>query len=177
MKPSFLIISHENGKLRLKICFYVYTSHYDCHGNNFHWCHHMKKCKPVIVTIQQKQLSHRRGGVLCLHWAWLLHLAGGLCLRLQGCKRQGGFRGCANGQRKAREATGYVCWCGGGATCRDWGRRLQRNLLLLCRNMVVVLLLLWSLQAGRGIGWWSGTQWGLRCRATGQLGAKWSQCI
>lgn len=75
-------------------------------------------------------LAHRRAGMLGLHRAGLLHLAGRLRLRLQGCKRQGGFRGCAHGLWKARKGTGYVRRRGGGATRRDWGRRLQWNLLL-----------------------------------------------
>lgn len=49
------------------------------------------------VTVQQKPLSHRRAGVQGLHGVGLLHLAGRVCLRLQGCERQGWFRGFAHG--------------------------------------------------------------------------------
>lgn len=58
----------------------------------------------ALKFLKQKQpltrdivISHRRAGVLCLHRGGLLHLAGGLCLRLQGRERQGGFGGCAHG--------------------------------------------------------------------------------
>lgn len=67
-------------------------------------------------------------------------------------------------------------WGGGGPTRRGRGRGL-RLYLGLCRSLVLLLLLLLRLQAGRGIGWRSGAQPRLGCRAAGQLGAKGSQCI
>lgn len=164
---------HLGGKKRVSFwCTQILTRHFHFFKNRLvknlkrSWQRH-KQYKSAIV------ISHRRAGVLCLHWGGLLHLAGGLCLGLQGRERQGGFRGCAHGWGGAGEATRYMGWGGGGPTRRGWGGGPRWH-LGLCRSMVLLLL---RLQAGRGIGWRGGTQGGLGCRATGQLGAKRSQCI
>lgn len=111
--------------------------------------------------------------MLCLYWCGLLHLARGFRLGLQGCEWLG-IRRCYWGW--TREATGYVGWGGRGPTRRGRGRGLRWHLGLSGSMVLLQLLLLLRLQAGRGIGWRGGVC-ELGCRTTGQLGAMGAQSI